>query len=633
MRSMITLLVLLLLVPVATGATDFVPGDKILLTPRSAGPVVLRFEGVPGMEMKFKLKQTGDSEVIAAMTLVSPTGDRRALGTASSKGKLKVKPILDESGTWSLEVTSADGSFGDVKLKTKANIPDKFKEKIDIPADGSIAFPFFAIAGSEVSVKLKGDAGPQLDSFEDPDGGGVVLASPLVTSKKYRGSLASAPTTGRYELAVAAEEGPGRIKVTVKVRAPEGDEEIDIRVTVDATNLLGVYQGGVLDTTEAALAAFGLLTGGIDFDGAGGFTHAMEHLSVVEDAAAPGGYRLEREIPGNAVPGLYTLQDGVATLDFEPGSGKDESRAEMDVLLAGRLLLPQPEAGVGSGTGFLARRADNLVKGDLDGDYLYLFIEQSIEGDEPDAEVVLDVELGLLQLDGSGGILGGGLQMKLVLDSAEENGFRTESSEAALAFGTYSVGSNGEVTFGIRRQLFGGETEDHDLTALMDGVLLYAGGVDADDHIHASFMVELGTDERTSDAVGAYRHHGTRSSTSGGVQTTRTRSGTLTFDGAGAFAGTESVSQTVTEEGQDPVVTDLGEQAVSGTYEVQPFDLTSLLVALAGGGNLDLGALDLPLTIQFAGESTLQGVVTGGVDMMLAFTMDAELGFDLLVRE
>jgi hypothetical protein len=453
-----------------------------------------------------------------------------------------------------------------------------------------------------------------------------------VTSRKVKGSLASAPTTGLYVLRVGAEEGPGRIKVKVKARAPEGDDEIDIRVTPEATNLLGTYVGGVLDLAGSAEAEVGLLTGGILFDGTGGFTHAMERLSIVEDETAPAGYRLEREIPGGAVPGLYTLLDGVATLDFDPASGLDRTAA-MDVLLGGDLLLPRPEAGAGAGTGFLARRSGVDGRSDLDGDYLYLFVEQSIVGSGDAAEVALDLELGLLQLDGAGSILGGGLRMRLVLDPSEENGFRTESSEAVLAFGSYSVGDDAEVTFSIRRQLFGGDTETHVLTGLRDGDLLYSGGVDDEDRIHAAFMIRQGSDATTADAAGTYRHYGSRSSATGGVRTTTIRSGSLTLDGTGGFSGVENVSETVTEEDEDPVVTDLGPMAVSGTYEIRPFDLTSLLASLVGGGTPDLESLELPLTLRFAGEGEVTGIVMTDADLLLAFGLEGGLGFDVLVRE
>jgi hypothetical protein len=608
--------------------TGFTPGDKLYLTPRPAGPVVMTFEGVPDTDVAFKVKRMGDSTVVARLVLVSPTGARRDLGTASArKGKLKAKAMLDQAGTWSLEFLSADGSSGDIKVKTKAKVPGKFKDKVEVPDGGTVDFEFHAVQGALLGIKLKGSIGPVLDELTGPGGGAIGLPAVLQGSRKLSTTLSSAPQTGLYRLRIGGQEGGGTVKVKVKVSSPEGGDEIDERVTEESGEVVGAYGGGVLSLTGGSDFEFGVLYGDVDFDGSGGFTHAMENVTIVRDATAPGGFRLERTIPGGAVPGVYTVNDGVATLDFDPGS-VSSLQAEMDVLIGGKLLLPRPEAGEGAGTGFLARRA-GVSKSDLDGAFLYLFIEQSLQGDDENREIVLDVEAGLLNLDGKGGLLGGGLELKLVLDQEAEGGVRTESSETVLAFGSYSVDGDGEVTFSIRRSLLG-PSEETEVRALFDGNLMFSAGTNDDDGIFANLVLSQSASASTADAVGDYRHIGSRTSGGSSLQTVTSRAGTLTLDGKGGFAGAETVTVTTTRPGQEPQVDEQTNVAVSGTYAITPFDLQSIVNALLGGGQIE--SL-LPLTMAFAGEGSVGGIVGPDADYMMAFSLEGGLGFDLLIRE
>jgi hypothetical protein len=616
MRRLVLAVTVLSLLATSAAAVDFLPGDKLLLTVRVAAPVTLDFDGVSGMEVGFKVKRIDGSDATVRLDLVSPTSVRHVLGTADVKGKLKTGLTLDEAGTWRLEVHSADGSYGNVKMKTKAEVTTKFSAKLDVPAGGAVTFPFTAVVNAVVSIKLSGKEGPVVDDLRDPDGGSVALIVTKTSKKKYEAGVTAAPASGAYALDVATTTGAARVKTKVKAKWLEGGTTLDQRVTPDAQGLLGRYQGGFLTLSGAADAEFGIMTGGLSFDGLGSFTHTMARHTVVEDAAAPTGYRLDTEIPGAAVPGLYAVNGTSATLDFDPGSVSGET-ADLNVLMDGRLLLPSPEAGEGVGTGFLGRIADAVKKSDLKGDYLYVFVEQGIRGTPPDAEIAVDVEAGLLRLGDGGSVLGGGMKMLLVLDRDDPAGYRTESSEMVLALGSYSVGDDGEVTFEIARTLFGATTT-HVLTALSDGSMLYAGGLSGGDGISAKFMMRQGSDVTTADVSGDYLHAGNRMSSVAGVQTVTTRTGTLAFDGAGGFSGMEEVTDTITTDDNPPVVVEHGQVAQSGTYSV---------------GTLSLTPPSFPLTLTFSGESAVQGIIGPDASYMLAFSMDGGLGFDMFVKK
>jgi hypothetical protein len=496
-------------------------------------------------------------------------GSAGAVPLPDAKGKTKAVLPFPVDGTLELRVGAAGGGAGDYRLKTRLKAPRAWKGGGSVSADETTDLDFFVPPGSTAKVKVTTTKlsflVPRISGISGPGG----PPAPFATKPTIKGDSAIGVVLddlGPWTLSVGGEDGSfGIFYASAKWKVAKGPNE-DHRDAVDLGVLSGPY-AALLTVPPVALGTTpSVYTGGVDFDGKGGAATDLRVLSAAPDPDGPLGVGVAGE-PVAGKKGVYFTDGSTAALAFDLGGGT--SLAAEYALAAGGSIL---HTGVGvpgaPAVGMLLATVPVPTREQLEGAWLYVDVRAEGAGST-------SLEVGEASLSAAGTVAAAGLRTAVtIVDGTPTPGSQTP----VLRSGSFAVAKDGTVTLVTSPNL--GPSESWKArTAYGADVLAWI----EPDGSGMRLLVRKGTGLSNADAAGNYLHFGASFGSS-----LLLRTGTLALDGAGAFAGTESV-------------TDLGSGvpgsavASSGSYSIASNGVATFAVdgGSSGTGVVGPGALYL----------------------------------------
>ena len=556
---------LLLLAPAAPAATvdeDLAPGRTVLSTVLPADEVeTYRVEAPAGSVLKVDLRPLGKkSAFLPSLEATLPDGSTAVL-PAPKKGRTKAILPFARDGVVTLRIASSDGSAGDYRMTTKLK-PGKCPILSgEVLAGDPTPLPFAALPRSKATVTVKASPAsalvPRILSLDGPSGGAVPrVSAPGPKSDAWKG--VSLDALGPWTLTVGGDgNSAGAFTAKVKWKAARGKNE-DHRDPSDPGAIEGSY-GAFLFAPAGGPSSIPLLTGAVDFDGKGGAKHALGSVSLSLDLASPFGFT-PLVTPMAKGKGSYRTDGTQAAVTLELGDSGRFS-GDFSVAAGGTVLYTDPAVTNSSATGLLLSRNAVPAAADLAGQWLYV---HSATGDAGSSTV----EIGTMSFGTAGTVSGIGASTGITLD--DQGNPVTGAQSAVFRTGTFSVTKDGTVTFVTRVNLFGAE-ETWTSRVLFREDIMAGGGPPEAPTSQLSLFLRQGLGLTNAAATGRYLHFGVATGTGLGLRT-----GTLTFDGAGGFAGTESLVDLAGGAPQTGIAT-------TGTYDIQTSGIAT--VSFDGGGS------------------------------------------------
>ena len=199
------------------------------------------FEGLKGTKVKLVLTALVGTPV--RLVLTDPDGivlsdESWVAEVGGKKSKLKEKLKLDKSGTYQIDLESADGTTGVWELKTKGSLPKKAKSqaitkvKPDGGVTGSAAIEFSALDGATTTIDLnpkKFGGQDVVAALVGPLGGELFSGSsngdgPLIEDFPM-------PLTGTYTLTLSGfPTNKASANVEIDLVQPKGDKETIVQI-------------------------------------------------------------------------------------------------------------------------------------------------------------------------------------------------------------------------------------------------------------------------------------------------------------------------------------------------------------------------------------------------------------------
>jgi hypothetical protein len=544
---------------------DLAPGGTVLSTVFPADEVeTYRLEAPAGCTLKVDLAPLGRrAGFLPSLEATLPGGDPAEI-PAARKGRTRAKLTFDVDGVLELRVSSADGSVGDYRLRTKLKGPKavSFEGTVDSGAPAEVVFraPPGSVAAARVKAAAGSDLVPRILSLEGPSGD-VSPESDLPGPRSDSWSGLGLDALGPWTLQVGGEgESTGGFAAKVKWKPARGTGE-DHRDANLPETLDGSYGSFLFAPASGDSGAVSLLAGGVDFDGEGRATTALETDSLVPDLASPFGFTLQRDsLPEGE--GTYRTDGTRAAVSLDLGDAGDVS-ADFTVAAGGDLLYTDPAAAAAAVRGLLLRRTEVPAAADLAGQWLYV---NTVTGEAGTSTV----EIGTLSLGSSGAASGLGASTDVALDG---NGAPVLGTQTPiLRLGTFTVAADGTVTITTTQNLFG-PTDTWTARLVFREDAMAGGGPPESPASEARVLLRQGTGLTDADVAGQYLHLGVATGT-----TLALRTGLLAFDGAGGFSGTETVVDLAGGGAPETGV------ATTGTYSVQTTGIATLAFDGGAGG-------------------------------------------------
>lgn len=221
----------------ALDAPDFVPGDRIELTPTTpADRFEATFDGVAGMKLKLTFLPAV-AALSSQVLVLEPDGNVLAAFDVAHKKKTKKQVVLHDTGRHRIRIDDFFGNLAPLAIATSRKLPKSAKsvaKQVKLKA-GQTAFglDFRALpraaaaatfgasgAAAELGVVLRTPDGAALDladATEPLAGGGVALDStPLLIAGTYRLEVSGLPSAGgkvKAKLALAQPASGGAVVV------------------------------------------------------------------------------------------------------------------------------------------------------------------------------------------------------------------------------------------------------------------------------------------------------------------------------------------------------------------------------------------------------------------------------------
>jgi len=475
----------------------------------------------------------------------------------------RMKIAFAQDGEVVLRISSPGGTPGDYRLRTRLKAPRPF------PVSGTIGGPgetglagFFTAPNALATVRVRrdgaGDLVPRVIAVDGPSGPAAAAATkPTPVSDLWKkvpldeggGCLATlggdGSTTGAYTGSIALRF----------LRGPSQDR----RVRLDPGALAGTYDAWLAVSPSTAFPAGALLSGKLTFDGSGGVAAALDTLALTPDAGEPLAFSLGTT-PLPPGTGTYATDGARAVVSIAAGGGAG-LELDLQVAAGATVLYPDPLGGTGT-IGLLSRAGPAPTPANLAGSWFY--IDSRSAGDGTGS-----VEAGSITLGSTGTATGFGSRTPLTTDTG---GNLVPGTPVGLfRAGTFAVNGDGTVTVTTTENLFAPVSTWSVRPTFGNDALAPA---DPADLSQAQFLLRQGTGLANADFQGPYLHLGFTSGT-GGAATART--GILTLDGAGAFAGTESATAL-------PGGAPAAPAPVSGTYSVTAQGIATLTFAGGAAG-------------------------------------------------
>jgi hypothetical protein len=504
---------------------DLVPGGKVLSTIFPTAEVErFRIAAPAGSTLLVDLRPGARGGFAPSCAATLSDGSGAQVPLPGRTGRTRAKLPFPEDGVLELLVLSGRGGAGDYVLSTRlrpARGPD-FAGTVEGPE--GVAIAYMAPAGSLATVTVRSSAAsgviPMIQSVNGP-GGDVEPAKRRANPRFDQWLMVPQPASGPWTLTVVGNLfTTGEFSGSIRWKPPKGPDE-DHREVSDNGALLGSHGTLLAGATFAGGSLPNVLAGGTVLDGKGGARTTLDSLALAFDAAAPLGLRLD-PAPVGPRRGSYYTDGTLASVSLDLGEGQAigsdfQVAAGATVLHTGTGPEPSPADGL------LLARTEVPAAADLAGTWHYVNTAAVGSGTST-------IEIGTLTL-GAGGTVGGqGTRTQVDLVGGTPTPGAGTPVERA---GSFAVAGDGRITVTTVADGAGPSeawtcrtASGADILAGLDGP---GGGW--------RLIARRGTGLSAADASGDYLHFAV-----GFGSTLTLRTGVLAFDGAGAFAGTETVT-------------------------------------------------------------------------------------------